>query len=74
MYCSVEPSGSGYNGFCFATNTAGLQRSCFTVDNNMNATLLAVSSNSYVTVYWNATSGQCTFVQVANDSATAPKR
>jgi hypothetical protein len=44
-----------------------------TSDANMVATIRSLNSDSYLYFGWN-TNGQCTFVEIENDSTTAPKR
>ena len=71
--CYSYNTGTGSAGSCFAQNTAGLYRSCYTDDANMIATIRSLGTDSYLIFYWD-TNGRCTLVEVENDSTTAPKR
>jgi hypothetical protein len=67
---------AGWDGGCYAQNTSGVWRSCYTTDPNMMASVMAtlrsVSGNSYLTFTWDG-AGRCTDLSVENDSMTSPK-
>jgi hypothetical protein len=64
--------GGGF-GYCYAMNSAGINRTCFTFDPTMISTLRSLKSDSYLIFHWND-SGTCTGVQVINDSSPAPMK
>jgi hypothetical protein len=71
--CYSYDTSAGSAGVCFAQNTAGIYRSCYTPDANMVATIRSLGTDSYLIFNWGA-NGLCTFVEVENDSTTAPKK
>jgi hypothetical protein len=59
-------------GICFATNSAGTSRSCFTYDANLINNMRSVTSDSLVLFYWDA-NGYCSQIIVENSSNWAPR-
>lgn len=71
---SVQMIGCYHNaGFanCYATNSAGLSRSCTTSDPAMMSAIRGIGSESYVYFQWN-TDGTCSYVFVENGSRWKP--
>lgn len=64
--------GGGF-GYCYAQNSAGKVRNCFTFDPAMISTLRSLKSDSSLFFYWND-SGVCTNVWVINQSSLSPKK
>src|SRR5690349_12242157 len=66
--CEVTPT----VGICYATNSAGLTKSCSTTDANMLELIRVVRGDSHLFFSWNA-DGTCRLINVQNDSRAAPK-
>ena len=64
--------GGGF-GYCYAMNSAGINRTCITFDPAKISTMRSLKSDSYLLFYWDD-SGTCTSVQVINDSTSEPKK
>lgn len=56
---------------CYATNSAGLSRSCTTSNVAMIDVIRSISSESYIYFMWN-TDGTCNYVLVENSSRWKP--
>lgn len=70
--CTVYGSASFSYGSCWATDAAGVSRSCFTTLPEHLANIRSINGNSNISIYWNA-SGQCTEILVGQYSYTDPK-
>jgi hypothetical protein len=71
---SVQVIGCYHNsGFasCYATNNAGLSRSCTTSNAALIDVIRSISSESYIYFQWN-TDGTCSYVFVDNGSRWKP--
>jgi len=64
--------GGGF-GYCYAMDSAGINRTCFTFDPAKIRTLRSLKSDSYLLFEWDD-SGTCTIVQVINDSSSPPMK
>jgi hypothetical protein len=61
----------GVSASCFATNSAGVSRNCYTNNADMIAAIQSISSESYIYFQWN-TDGTCSYVFVENSSRFKP--
>lgn len=59
------------NGSCYATNAAGLSRSCSTSNPAHLAVIRSIASESYLYFQWN-TDGTCNYILVDNGSRFKP--
>lgn len=64
--------GFSLGGQCFARNTAGVTRTCFTRDPDLMGTIAALNGDSYLTFYWDQ-SGTCTGIYVSVESFSVSK-
>jgi hypothetical protein len=64
--------GGGF-GYCYAMNSDGISRTCFTVDPATIRAIRSLKSDSYLVFVWDD-SGTCTNVYVDNGSITEPKK
>ena len=58
--------------FCYATNSAGVSRSCTTSDPNLVANVRGLNGDSRLFFHWDTT-GACTFIGTETASWTDPK-
>lgn len=64
-------SSSPYLGFCQASNSAGLTKSCSTTNSAIVQSIRSISSESNISFAWN-TDGTCRYVLVNNNSYYKP--
>ena len=70
--CAVYPSAGTLMGFCAASNTSNVFRSCTTGDPGQVATIRSLREDSTLEFSWYA-NGACSFVSVRNESQTQPR-
>jgi hypothetical protein len=71
--CAVSANaGSAPTLSCSATDSAGTVGSCVSSDQNLVQVLSSLQGDSWLKFTWDA-SGNCTFIQVQNNSTYAPK-
>ena len=59
------------NGSCYATNAAGLNRSCSTINGAHLTVIRSITPESYVYFQWNV-DGSCNYILVDNGSRFKP--
>lgn len=59
------------NGACYATNAAGLSRTCTTNNPALLNVIRTISAESYIYFQWN-TDGTCSYVLIENSSRFKP--
>lgn len=64
--------GGGF-GYCYAMNSAGVNRTCITSDPAKISIMRSLKSDSTLVFFWND-SGTCTSVSVSNSSVYSPKK
>jgi len=64
-------STSPYVGFCQASNSAGLTKSCSTTNSQLVQSIRSISAESNIGFSWN-TDGTCRYVMVTNNSYYKP--
>ena len=70
-WSTTSVGGAPLQGFCQASNSAGLTRSCSTTNSNLIQSIRSISSESYINFTWN-TDGTCGYVFVSNNSYYKP--
>jgi hypothetical protein len=64
---------SSFEGRVYIRDASGAYAGCWTEDPNMITVIRSAPSDGKLTVQWNASTGECTYVQVFNVSYNAPK-
>ena len=59
-------------GFCVARNSAGVVRTCSTVNPELVAAIRSLNGDSFLEMHWNS-NGDCTVIRVGNGSDMQPK-
>ncbi|MGH8106120.1 MAG: hypothetical protein ACREO2_07365, partial [Arenimonas sp.] len=70
-YYDTMGGAAPYMGFCYASNSAGMTKSCSTTNSAIVQSIRSISAESYIGFSWNA-DGTCRYVLVNNNSYYKP--